>query len=53
MGTHPSDYTLFEIGEFDTDSGRIKEYEAKKSLGVALDYVKPNATMSAVPVAKK
>ena len=53
MGTHPSDYTLFEIGEFDTDNGGIKVYEAKKSLGLALDYVKPSDKMvKSSPVSK-
>lgn len=35
---HPSDFTLFEIGEYDDTMGVIKMYEAKISLGLALDY---------------
>lgn len=35
---HPSDYTLFEIGTFDQSSGNVAPYEAKVSLGLALEF---------------
>ena len=35
---HASDYTLFHIGEFDFTTGQITVYEAKKSIGLALDF---------------
>lgn len=37
---HAEDYTLFEIGEFDSLSGCLVSYEAKKSLGLAKEFVK-------------
>lgn len=40
VGQFPADFTLFEIGEFDTETGVISNYEAKKSLGLALEFVK-------------
>ena len=36
---YPEDYTLFEIGEFNDIDGSIKMLDAKKSIGIALDYV--------------
>jgi alkyl hydroperoxide reductase subunit AhpC len=38
LSSHPSDYTLMEIGEFDDQSGEVSKYEAKKSLGLAIEY---------------
>lgn len=40
IGQYPSDYTLFAIGTFDTSTGKINQYEAKQSLGVASEFVK-------------
>jgi len=40
IANHPGDYTLFEIGTYDHQSGVIEVYEAKKSLGCALDFVR-------------
>lgn len=37
---HPADYTLFEIGEFDENSGQIAPYETKINLGVAIEFLK-------------
>lgn len=37
---HPSDFTLFEMGEFDENTGEIRIYEAKASLGTALEFKK-------------
>jgi len=39
IGQYPSDFTLFEIGSFDSSTGEIKMHEAKISLGVASQYV--------------
>lgn len=38
ISKHPGDYTLFEIGDYDATTGAITMYEAKISLGLALDF---------------
>lgn len=38
INRYPEDFTLFEIGEWDDDKGTIVMYEAKKALGVAVEY---------------
>ena len=40
IGQHPEDYTLFCIGEYDELKGTVKMFEAKKSLGVAQEFIK-------------
>ena len=35
---HASDFTLFEIGEFDSQSGVIDMYDAFQSLGVGTTF---------------
>ena len=40
MCKHPSDFTLFEIGEFDDLKGTLKPYEAKVSIGTAIEFKK-------------
>ena len=35
---HPSDFTLFEIGEFDDSTASIVMYQSKLSLGLALEF---------------
>ena len=37
---YPSDFTLFEIGEWDQFTGVITMYESKKSLGLAIEFRK-------------
>lgn len=37
---HPSDFTLFEIGEYDEETGALIPYHAKVSLGLALEFKK-------------
>lgn len=37
MAKHPSDYSLFQIGEFDDTNGSINILEAKKALGTAVE----------------
>lgn len=36
---HPEDFTLFELGEYDDESGLFTNLEAKISLGTALELV--------------
>lgn len=42
LNQHPEDYTLFEIGEWDDDSGVVYMHDAKVSCGVAIEYITPN-----------
>lgn len=37
MCKHPADYTLFEVGEFDDNSGRVATYEVLKPLSTAIE----------------
>lgn len=34
---HPSDFTLFKIGEYDNNTGVVQMYEAKQNLGTVLE----------------
>ncbi len=43
VGKYPEDFTLFEIGEYDEETGHHQSYEAKKPLGTALEYKKQQA----------
>lgn len=45
MCVHPSDYTLFEIGEFDDGKGVCVMYDSKVSLGLALEFKKPDVAL--------
>lgn len=36
---HPADFTLFELGEYDEDTGTFTNLEAKLPLGTALDLI--------------
>ena len=36
---HPEDYTLFLIGEYETDSGKLKPNETPVSYGLAVEYL--------------
>ena len=38
---YPSDFTLFEIGEFDEEAGRLVPHQALVSLGVAVEFLRP------------
>lgn len=38
--SHPADFTLFEIGSYDEDTGCLEPHEAKIALGLALDFKK-------------
>lgn len=35
----PGDFTLFEIGEFDDQTGMVKMHVAHESLGLATEYL--------------
>lgn len=36
---HSEDFSLFELGEFDQEAGTFVQYEAKKALGLAKQFV--------------
>ena len=40
VGRHPADYTLFRVGEWDTDSGEMLPMEAKINLGNGIYFVR-------------
>lgn len=42
---HPADFVLYEIGEYDELQGTIRMYDAKISLGVALEFHKTPPTL--------
>lgn len=44
---YPADFTLFEIGVFDDATAELTIYDAKTSLGCAIEYV-PNSKLEAV-----
>jgi hypothetical protein len=39
---HPEDYALYELGEYDDDTGQFKNYDKHKSLGLAAEYIIPD-----------
>ena len=39
FGKHPEDYTLFELGVFEDDSGSFEIYKTPKSLGLGVEFV--------------
>ena len=41
IGMHPEDYTLFCIGSFDETNGVLTPAVVLESLGVAINFVKP------------
>lgn len=50
---YAGDYSLFEIGEFDQQSGTLYPLEAQENLGLAITYITEPKTMpalAAVPV---
>lgn len=40
VSKHASDFTLFEIGEYDEHTGEVKSYETKRNLGCGIDFVR-------------
>lgn len=50
VGKHPADYTLFEIGEFDDQTAKIKSLAANISLGTAIEFLRsPDGTTMLPP----
>ena len=42
LNQYPSDYTLFEIGTFEDQTGIIEMHKAHETLGTALEHIRPN-----------
>ena len=42
FGKHPADYTLFELGSFDTNAGEFNLLSSKQSVGNGVEFVKPD-----------
>ena len=42
FGKNPADYTLFKVGEFDTQTGVFSIYETPTPIGKALDFQRPS-----------
>lgn len=40
IAKYPSDFTMFEIGEYDQSNGEITMYQSKVNLGLAIEYKK-------------
>lgn len=39
FGAHPADYTLTELGEFNTDDGTLSPEPVPNSLGTGVEYI--------------
>lgn len=44
----PSDFTLFEIGEYDNQTGTLIPYETKVNLGVLIEFSSKNSSIPSV-----
>lgn len=56
FGAHPEDYTLFELGHFDDDTGQFNLYPEGISLGNGVQYVRtdsPKATEGLTDASEK
>lgn len=42
IAKYPSDFSLFEIGEYNRDTGEISMYASKFNLGLASEHIKQN-----------
>ena len=49
ISKYPSDFTLFEIGEWDDSTGEFSMYTAKQPLGTALEYNLPEVLKPETP----
>jgi len=41
IGKYPADFTLFEIGEYDTDTGTVTMSQHKQNWGTAIEHKSP------------
>lgn len=49
MSKFPADYTLFEIGEYDQETGKITPHHVLKSIATGLDAKKTAIEQTALP----
>lgn len=42
LNMYPSDYTLFEMGTYDTQSGRIEMHDTHINMGLAIEHLRTN-----------
>jgi hypothetical protein len=42
ISKYPEDFHLFEVGEFDIENGRVVPYQTSESLGLAIQFKRPN-----------
>jgi hypothetical protein len=38
IGKYPNDFVLYEIGQFDDQTGELENYTENKNLGIAIEY---------------
>lgn len=46
MSKHPADYTLFQVGEFDEETGEILPLKAHASISTGLEARRPSEEVS-------
>jgi len=46
VNKHPEDYTLFELGSFDPETGRVEALSTPHSHGKAIEFLKTNPQMN-------
>ena len=39
VGKYPEDFTLFELGEYDNKTGKYKNHDTPKSMGVGIEFI--------------
>lgn len=42
----PGDFTFFEVGTYDSTTGDVEMYDARRNLGTALEFKKEEATIN-------
>lgn len=45
---HPGDYVLYELADFDDNTGEIVSLVPIKALGHAIDFVRPTSAVSSI-----
>lgn len=46
ISLHPEDFTLFHIGDYDEDRGKVTDLGTNVSLGVAIEYLREDYAKS-------
>lgn len=53
VSKYPEDFTMFEIGVFEQDTGLISVYPAPESLGVATQFIRRDTPAPTLPFGKQ